>query len=85
MDPFIIIGGLLVAGWAIKKSGDLILSRSSDGDGGRSDRSSAESGGLGADSGTAVSGSDGGFGGHGHGGDCGGHGGGDCGGGHGGW
>jgi hypothetical protein len=76
MEAFAIIGGLFLAGWALKKIGDRTLSRASEGDG---NAAGMGVGGVGTDS---VSGSDGGgHGGHGHGGDCGGHGGG----GHGGW
>ena len=84
MDPFAILGGLIAAGWVIKKVRDLSRPSHADGGSGDDDSSPASVGGFGVDSGTgaAVSSSDGGSGGHGHGGgDCGGHGG--CGGGHG--
>jgi hypothetical protein len=79
MDPFVLIGSLLAAGWAIKKSGDLLRSRSPDGSG----HDSTGAGAVDSAGGTGISSSECGFGhGHGsHGGDCGGHGGG----GHGGW
>jgi hypothetical protein len=84
MDPFAIIGGLIAAGWIVKKVREAGRSDLSDGSSGDDDSRSPGAGKLGVDGGTAtgVSSSDCGSG-HGHGGgDCGGHGGG---GGHGGW
>jgi hypothetical protein len=92
MDPVAIIGGLIAAGWVIKKVRDKSRSGHADGGSGWSASDgrglfggSGSSSSLGGGSGTdgAVSSGDHGCGGHGHGGgDCGGHGGG---GGHGGW
>jgi hypothetical protein len=76
MDPFAIIGGLIAAGWVVKKARD--LGRSGHAGGGSDDNGSSESiAGLGVGGGTATGVSSDCGSGHGHGGgDCGGHGGG---------